>query len=99
MTDNSDLHTQLLKGQVGGHAGVETTEDGSLLIKPALKREVMFYEEMARAEEGGLARLREYVPKFLGVLRLEGRVVGEKIEPVAGGGGDKFSLFVEGYRA
>jgi len=71
---------------VGGHAGIQTTEDGSLLIKPALKREVMFYEAMARGE-GGLAGLREYVPKFLGVLKLEGRVGedGTKIEEVADG--------------
>jgi len=36
----TDPLTQALETQVGGHAGVMTTEDGSLLIKPALHLEL-----------------------------------------------------------
>jgi hypothetical protein len=58
--------------QVGGHQGVSTTEDGSLLFKPALAREVEFYSSLSSRAE--LAALRQFVPKFLGTLRLQGRV-------------------------
>ncbi|KAF9528253.1 hypothetical protein CPB83DRAFT_854709 [Crepidotus variabilis] len=64
--------TQLLASQVGGHAGVMTTEDGSLLIKPALHHELAFYQKLQ--QDAALASLREYTPKFLGVLKLEGQV-------------------------
>ncbi|KAF9055075.1 SAICAR synthase-like protein [Hymenopellis radicata] len=37
-------HTIPLASQVGGHAGVLTSEDGSLLIKPALPLEHKFYQ-------------------------------------------------------
>ncbi|KIO00853.1 hypothetical protein M404DRAFT_1003556, partial [Pisolithus tinctorius Marx 270] len=36
--------TVLLSSQVGRHAGVQTTEDGSLLLKPGLPRELAFYQ-------------------------------------------------------
>ncbi|KAI0373134.1 SAICAR synthase-like protein [Pilatotrama ljubarskyi] len=61
-----------LEAQVGGHAGVMTSEDGSLLIKPALPNEVAFYQSVAT--DPGFAPLRPYVPKFYGTLRLEGKV-------------------------
>ncbi|KAI0044117.1 SAICAR synthase-like protein [Auriscalpium vulgare] len=60
-----------LANQVGGHAGVQTTADGSLLIKPALALEHAFYQTLAADET--LAPLRRWVPRFLGTLRLEGQ--------------------------
>lgn len=61
-----------LSTQVGGHPGILTTEDGSLLIKPALPTELAFYQMLAA--ERALQPLREYVPAFLGTLKLEGAV-------------------------
>ncbi|KAI0657165.1 SAICAR synthase-like protein [Cubamyces menziesii] len=61
-----------LESQVGGHPGVRTSEDGSLLIKPALPREVAFYQSVAA--DPRFAPLRPFVPKFYGTLRLEGKV-------------------------
>jgi len=61
-----------LSTQVGGHAGVLTTEGGLLLIKPALAREVAFYQTVN--SDPSLATLREFVPQFYGTLRLEGKV-------------------------
>ena len=49
-----------------------TTEDGSLLIKPALHRELEFYQAMH--QDPKLSFLREFTPKFIGVLRLEGQL-------------------------
>lgn len=69
---DDNLHTVSLSTQVGGHAGVLTTEDGELLIKPALPHELEFYQKL-QAEEA-LATLRPYTPKFFGTLRLEGEL-------------------------
>ncbi|KAI0695079.1 SAICAR synthase-like protein [Cerioporus squamosus] len=70
-----------LTSQVGGHAGVMTSEDGSLLIKPALAAEVAFYQSVAG--DPGFAPLRPYVPKFYGTLRLEGKL--DESQPQAEG--------------
>jgi hypothetical protein len=81
----SDHHTQALESQVGGHAGVMVTEDGSLLIKPALHHELEFYQAIQQDPKLGL--LRDYTPKFIGVLKLEG-----KLSDLAPGiGGDYFA--------
>ena len=61
-----------LTSQVGGHAGVMTSEDGSLLIKPAHPVEVGFYQHVG--SEPGFAALRRHIPKFYGTLKLEGTV-------------------------
>ncbi|KIM49710.1 hypothetical protein M413DRAFT_438862 [Hebeloma cylindrosporum] len=61
-----------LASQVGGHAGVETTEDGSLIIKPVLQRELQFYQ--ALQQDPTLAALLPFTAKFLGTLKLEGTV-------------------------
>lgn len=67
--------THPLTAQVGGHAGVQTTEDGSLLLKPALPREIDFYQRIAAADDHDeLSKLRKWIPKFLGVLKLEGQL-------------------------
>ena len=64
-----------LTTQVGGHPGVSSTEDGSLLIKPALPTEVAFYHTLG--EDPRLAGLKDFVPEFYGTLRLEGKVESE----------------------
>jgi len=61
-----------LSSQVGGHAGVLATEDGSLIIKPSLHAELTFYQTLQQNPR--LASLRPYTPKFMGTLRLEGQV-------------------------
>ena len=78
-----------LTTQVGGHPGVSSTEDGSLLIKPALPTEVAFYHTLG--EDPRLAGLKDFVSDFFGTLKLEGRVENESagldanaIKPVEG---------------
>ena len=61
-----------LESQVGGHAGVSTTEDGSLLIKPAVPTEVAFYQRLQ--QDSKLEDLRVFTPTFLGTLELMGKV-------------------------
>ncbi|KDQ34117.1 hypothetical protein PLEOSDRAFT_1032104 [Pleurotus ostreatus PC15] len=61
-----------LNTQVGGHSGVLATEDGSLLIKPALPLELQFYQTSVR--DPRFAPLRRFVPKFYGTLSLQGKV-------------------------
>jgi inositol-polyphosphate multikinase len=54
--------------QVGGHDGITTSEDESLLIKPALPMELKFYELLNA--DISLEPLRPFVPKFYGSLKL-----------------------------
>lgn len=61
-----------LKSQVGGHAGVLTTEDGSLIIKPALPLELQFYQTVQQSEK--LEHLSMFLPSFIGTLTLEGEI-------------------------
>lgn len=87
-----------LASQVGGHAGVLTTEDGSLVIKPALPLELKFYQ--ALLADPALAPLHPFTPRFLGTLKLEGQVdesakdltAGISVTPIEGG--DKDESFV-----
>lgn len=72
ITQAMDANTKRFTAQVGGHAGVSTSEDGSLLIKPTLPHEISFYERLA--SDPVFASLRPHVPKFYGTLRFEGRV-------------------------
>jgi len=60
-------HVHTLDSQVGGHAGVLTTEDGLLIIKPCLPKELEFYNQLAVDER--LALLRPFVPKMYGTLK------------------------------
>ncbi|KAI0781528.1 SAICAR synthase-like protein [Trametes elegans] len=80
MTDSP--HNVPLESQVGGHPGVLTSEDGSLLIKPALPREVAFYQSVAA--DPAFAPLRPFVPRFYGTLRLEGKVDESAAPPAQG---------------
>ncbi|KAK8870115.1 hypothetical protein IAR55_000685 [Kwoniella newhampshirensis] len=71
-----------LSNQVAGHAGVLSDSSGSLVIKPALAREIAFYQMLGSvSSHSPLGALRRFTPKFLGTLRLEGQMV-------AGGGVD-----------
>lgn len=54
---------------------MQTSEDGSLVFKPALPLEHKFYASVLQSEDGeqlGLGDLRRWVPRFYGTLRLEG---------------------------
>ena len=57
--------------QVGGHPGITTTEDGSLIIKPALQNEAAFYQRLQ--QDSDLEDLRAFTPTFLGTLKEMGR--------------------------
>ncbi|KAG6817055.1 hypothetical protein H0H87_000467 [Tephrocybe sp. NHM501043] len=52
--------------KVIGHAGMRTTPDGSLIIKPAFPAELEFYQSLIK--DPYLAPLRPIIPKFLGTL-------------------------------
>lgn len=60
-----------LASQVGGHAGVLTSSDGSLIIKPCLAAEKTFYETVVTGNEEGFKLLRPHVPKYQGTLITE----------------------------
>lgn len=56
-----------------------TTEDGSLLIKPAHPAEYTFYQVLQ--QDPALQELRRFTPRFYGTLKLEGTVdVGKPLE-------------------
>lgn len=59
-----------LTSQVGGHPGIMTSEDGSLVIKPAMPVEVSFYQ--TALSDPAFTPLLPYIPNFYGTLRLEG---------------------------
>lgn len=80
----------LLASQVGGHPGILTSEDESLLFKPALAREINFYQSLT--SEPVFASLVPYIPKFYGTLRFEGKVQDGNLETAhapPGGGKDE----------
>lgn len=68
--------TAPLVQQVGGHAGVHVTEDESLLLKPALPREIAFYQLVRDVIDpsSGLHILKPWIPEFFGLLSLEGKL-------------------------
>ncbi|KAF8801454.1 SAICAR synthase-like protein [Phlegmacium glaucopus] len=68
--DNSTI--QPFESQVGGHPGVFTTENESLVIKPALENELAFYQKLQ--QDSNLEDLRVFTPTFYGVLKLEGKL-------------------------
>ncbi|KAL6308636.1 hypothetical protein BKA93DRAFT_725219 [Sparassis latifolia] len=61
-----------LASQVGGHPGVLSSEDGSLVIKASLPTELAFYESVSC--DPNFAPLKPCVPRFYGTLRLAGKV-------------------------
>jgi 1D-myo-inositol-tetrakisphosphate 5-kinase/inositol-polyphosphate multikinase len=87
----------LLVSQVGGHAGVSTSEDGSLIFKPSLAQEISFYQSVT--SDPVFASLRPHIPKFYGTLRLEGKVEDGNLGVIHGppkGEKDKY-LHLEGH--
>ncbi|EDR12176.1 uncharacterized protein LACBIDRAFT_246465 [Laccaria bicolor S238N-H82] len=75
--------TRTLTPQVGGHVGVLTTENGSLLIKAALPRELEVYQKLLY--DPVLEALRPFTATFLGTLKLEGEV--DESNPITPDGG------------
>jgi hypothetical protein len=69
---SSTILTVPLASQVGGHKGVYATEDGSLVIKPALPLELQFYQSALLNRD--FIPLQPFIPQFYGTLRLEGMV-------------------------
>lgn len=65
--------TRPLSSQVGGHEGVLTSDDDSLVIKPTLPLEIAFYQTINI--DAAFALLRPFVPNFIGTLRLEGELI------------------------
>lgn len=61
-----------LATQVGGHDGVLSSADGSVVIKPCLPLEIEFYT--ALSSNDAFAHLLPHVPKFYGTLKLHGRM-------------------------
>ncbi|ODO11211.1 hypothetical protein I350_01815 [Cryptococcus amylolentus CBS 6273] len=64
-----------LANQVAGHDGVMSDASGSLVIKPALPREIAFYQMLTTADrEDPIYALKGFVPQSYGTLRLEGQL-------------------------
>ena len=70
--------------QVGGHDGITTSQDESLIIKPALPMELKFYEVLNT--DISLEPLRPFVPKFYGSLKLSAPEEEEKTSDTAASG-------------
>ncbi|KAG6826387.1 hypothetical protein H0H92_015997 [Tricholoma furcatifolium] len=49
-----------------GHAGMRTTRDGSLIVKPAYPSELAFYQALTR--DPYLFPMRPFIPKFFGTM-------------------------------
>ncbi|KDQ18560.1 hypothetical protein BOTBODRAFT_171381 [Botryobasidium botryosum FD-172 SS1] len=67
MSDKMPLATQ-----VGSHLNIRSIADGSLIVKSCLAGEKDFYTLLTPSEH--FARLRPFIPRFLGVLRSKGSV-------------------------
>ncbi|KAL7421043.1 hypothetical protein Q5752_003927 [Cryptotrichosporon argae] len=66
-----------LANQVAGHQNVLTDASGALVIKPALPREIAFYQLVQNAPlSSPLAKLQTFLAEFYGTLQLEGRLDG-----------------------
>ena len=61
-----------LASQVSGHAGVQTTANGSLIIKPVRHYELQFFQPLQ--PDSTPAVLFPFTPKSFGTLRLENTV-------------------------
>lgn len=94
MVKEIDLGTKIpLDSQVGGHAGISASEDGSLLIKPASVREISFYRHLA--PDPVFASLRPYIPRFYGILGSDGKIEDGNLETLREtpkGGKDEYLL-------
>lgn len=61
-----------MTSQVGGHPGVLTNEDETLVFKPALPLELEFYQ--THISDVAFKPLRPFLPMYYGTLTLEGKV-------------------------
>ena len=68
--------------QVGGHKGIQTIGDGALLVKPTVPLELQFYQQSLA--EPALAPLRQWVPTYLGTLRLQGQSTADGLVSLEG---------------
>ncbi|KAH8999161.1 hypothetical protein EDB92DRAFT_1932562 [Lactarius akahatsu] len=82
MADRSVASIHPLTSQVGGHKGIQTSDDGALLIKPALPHELQFYHDSLA--DPALASLRQWIPTYFGTLRLEGQKTADGLANVEG---------------
>ncbi|KAH9045457.1 SAICAR synthase-like protein [Lactarius pseudohatsudake] len=82
MADRSVASIHPLTSQVGGHKGIQTSHDGALLFKPALPHELQFYQNSLA--DPALASLRQWIPTYLGTLRLEGQMTADGLANVEG---------------
>ncbi|GMK56645.1 hypothetical protein CspeluHIS016_0304850 [Cutaneotrichosporon spelunceum] len=72
-----------MANQVAGHAGVLVDDSGSLVIKPALPREIAFYQLVqCSPRTAPISGLKPFLPKFYGTLALTGHVDDSEFEPV-----------------
>ncbi|KAG8772102.1 hypothetical protein FRC15_002977 [Serendipita sp. 397] len=77
-----------LASQVGGHAGVRSSADGSQIMKPCLPAERHFYETVISADAPAFRLLAKHVPGFFGIA-----------PPEEQGGKDEYSPFDAIYRS
>lgn len=87
MADNKsdDPNSALLRPfmyQVGGHKRMRVLGDGALVVKPTVPLELQFYQNILASP--ALAPLRQWVPTYLGTLRLEGQSTAEGIASIEG---------------
>lgn len=89
-----------LGSQVGGHSGILSCDDGSLIIKPCSHHERQFYDDLAASPATSVLvegtqdasalspfeALKPWVPRFYGALIPEDRAgqVGDKADTVTG---------------
>lgn len=67
-----DIPAIAFDSQVGGHSGIRSSADGSVIIKPALPVEVDFYTTLSSSD--ALTHLFPFVPRFYGTLKLQGQL-------------------------
>ncbi|KAG8819824.1 hypothetical protein FRC19_009496 [Serendipita sp. 401] len=77
-----------LASQVGGHAGVRSSADGSQIMKPCLPAERHFYETVISADAPAFRLLAKHVPGFFGIA-----------PPEEQGGKDEYFPFDSIYRS
>lgn len=70
-TGVSEVRT--LSSRIGGHQGILTSDDDSLVMKPTLPLEIAFYQTINA--NPAFAPLQPFVPNFIGTLRLEGELI------------------------
>lgn len=81
-TDPSSPGLQPFAYQVGGHKSIHVTGGGDLIVKATLPLELQFYQNLLA--DPALSSLRQWVPTFMGTLRLEGKYTAEGLASVEG---------------